>query len=82
MSIALDFDEDKKQHKYINQFIKEKTEKIHGFEKDFESYLGITKVPDNRSDLKPLNVLKSFEDGLITSEKIDNLKTIIIDLID
>ncbi len=80
-SVLMDYDEDKKQHKYINQFIKEKTEKIHGFEKDFESYLGIPNVPDNRSDLKPLNVLKSFEDGLITSEKIEDLKTIINGLI-
>lgn len=79
-SVLMDFDEDKKQHKYFNQFIKDKAGKIHGFEKDFESFLGIAPVPANRNDLKPLNVLKSYEDGLITSDKIGSLKKIILEL--
>lgn len=80
-SILMDFDEDKKQHKYINQFIKDKAEKVYGFDKDFETFLGITPVPANRNDLKPLNVLKSNEDGLIPSSKISELKTVISTLI-
>jgi putative ATP-dependent endonuclease of the OLD family len=79
-SVLIDFDENKKQHKYFNQFIKGKASKIYGFEKDFETFLGITPVPANRNDLKPLNVLKSYEDGLITLEKIGNLKKIILEL--
>jgi putative ATP-dependent endonuclease of the OLD family len=79
-SILMDFDEDKKQHKYLNQFIKEKASKIYGFAKDFETFLGITPAPANRNDLKPLNVLKSYEDGLITSEKVVSLKKIISEL--
>ena len=81
-SVLMDFDEDKKQHKYINQFIKDKAVKVYGFDKDFESFLGVTPVPSNRKVLKPLNVLKNNEDGLIAQEKIDELKTIILGLID
>lgn len=79
-SVLMDFDEDSKQHKYINEFVKSKISKLHGFEKDFEAFLGITPVPKNRSDLKPLNVLKNYEDGNITEEKIEELKEIIKDL--
>ncbi|MBA7564627.1 hypothetical protein ES708_06290 [subsurface metagenome] len=80
-SVLMDFDEDKKKHKYINQFIKDKIEKIHGFEKDFESFLKIPPVPKNRNDLKPLNVLKNYNDDNIAGEKIDKLKKIVINLI-
>lgn len=79
-SVLMDFDEDSKQHKYINEFVKSKISKLHGFEKDFEAFLGITPVPKNRSDLKPLNVLKNYEDGNITEEKIEELKEIIKNL--
>jgi len=79
-SVLMDFDEDSKQHKYINEFVKSKISKLHGFEKDFEAFLGITPVPKNRSDLKPLNVLKNYEDGNITVEKIEELKEIIKNL--
>jgi len=80
-SVLMDLDGDKKQHKYVNQFIKDKTVKFYGFEKDFETFLGITPVPANRNDLKPLNVLKSFDDGLIAPTKIAELKTIVNNLI-
>ncbi len=79
-SVLMDFDEDGKQHKYINDFVKSKVSKLHGFKKDFEAFLGITPVPKNRSDLKPLNVLKNFEDGNIIVEKIEELKEIIKNL--
>jgi predicted ATP-dependent endonuclease of OLD family len=81
-SILMDFDEDKKQHKYINQFIKDKTDKVYGFEKDLETFLGITPVPSSRNDLKPLNVLKSYDDGIIDQIKISELNAIILGLID
>jgi len=80
-SVLMDFDGDKKQHKYVNQFIKDKTVKVYGFEKDFEIFLGIKPVPANRNDLKPLNVLKSFDDGLLAPAKIAELKTIVNNLI-
>jgi len=80
-SVLMDFDEERKQHKYINEFIKNKTDKLYGFEKDFESFLNIPVVPKNRNDLKPLNVLKSNDDGLILPEKIEELKQIIENLI-
>ncbi|HOD62241.1 MAG TPA: AAA family ATPase [Bacilli bacterium] len=79
-SVLMDFDEDGKQHKYINDFVKSKVSKLHGFKKDFEAFLGITPVPKNRNDLKPLNVLKNFEDGNIIVEKIEELKEIIKNL--
>jgi len=79
-SVLMDFDEDSKQHKYVNEFVKTKISKLHGFEKDFEAFLGITPVPKNRNDLKPLNVLKNYEDGNITEEKIEELKEIIKNL--
>lgn len=76
-SVLMDFDENKNKHKYINEFVKSKISKLHGFEKDFEAFLGITPVPKNRSDLKPLNVLKNYEDGNITEVKIEELKEIV-----
>lgn len=79
-SVLMDFDEDNKQHKYVNEFVKSKISKLYGFEKDFETFLGITSVPKNRNDLKPLNVLKNYEDGKITNEKIEELKEIVKDL--
>lgn len=81
-SILMDFDEDKKQQKYINQFIKDKTDKVYGFEKDLETFLGISPVLASRNDLKPLNVLKSYDDGIIQPNKISELKAIITELID
>lgn len=79
-SVLMDFDEGKKQHKYINEFIKTKVSRVHGFDKDFEDFLGITPVPKNRNDLKPLNVLKNYDDGNISEEKIEELKEIVKNL--
>jgi len=79
-SVLMDFDENKNKHKYINEFVKTKVSKLHGFERDFEAFLGINSVPNNRNDLKPLNVLKNYEDGNITEGKIEELKEIIKNL--
>lgn len=79
-SVLMDFDEENKQHKYINEFVKSKISKLYGFEKDFETFLRITPVHKNRNDLKPLNVLKNYEDGKITNEKIEELKEIVKNL--
>lgn len=79
-SVLMDFDEGKKQHKYINEFIKTKASKVHGFDKDFEDFLGITPVPKNRNDLKPLNVLKNYDDGNISEEKIEEIEEIVKNL--
>ncbi len=79
-SVLMDFDENKNKHKYINEFVKTKVSKLHGFERDFEAFLGINSVPKNRNDLKPLNVLKNYEDGNITEGKIEELKKIIKNL--
>jgi len=76
----MDFDENKNKHKYINEFVKSKISKLYGFEKDFEAFLDITPVSKNRNDLKPLNVLKNYEDGNITVEKIEELKEILKNL--
>jgi len=51
------------------------------FENDFESFLGIEKPPNNRNDLKPLNLLLKYESGEIVDEKITELKDIIIDIL-
>lgn len=79
-SVLMDLDENNKCHKYINEFVKSKCSKLHGFKKDFETFLGITPVPKNRHDLKPLNILKNFEDGNIAVEKIEELKAIVKNL--
>jgi len=79
-SVLMDLDENNKCHKYINEFVKSKCSKLHGFKKDFETFLEITPVPKNRHDLKPLNILKNFEDGNIAVEKIEELKAIVKNL--
>lgn len=80
-SVLMDFDENNKQHKYINEFVISKSSKLHGFQKDFEAFLEIIPVSRSRSDLKPLNILKNYEDGNITVDKIEELKEIVKDLI-
>lgn len=80
-SVLMDSDEDKKQHKYFNQFIKDKAKNVYGFKRDLETFLEIKPCPPSRNDLKPLNVLKSYDDGLIPELKINELRIIINNLI-
>lgn len=84
-SVIMDKDQDKDVQKQVNEFIDNKkntfTKEIHAFEIDFEDFLGIPKPPNNRNDLKPMNVMMRFNNGEITEPKIEGLKTIIENLI-
>lgn len=83
-SIIVDKDNDKDIHKYINEFIennkKQYTKKIDWFDKDVESYLGITKI-GNRDDLKPLNIMHHLMNNKIDETKIKELKERIMALL-
>lgn len=84
-SILLDKDEDENIHEFINEFIEEQrnenTHKIHFFEKDIESFLGIDPPQGNRRDKKPLNALWHLVQKQIDEEKIDELKNVVEGLI-
>ncbi|MGB9842218.1 MAG: TOPRIM nucleotidyl transferase/hydrolase domain-containing protein [Candidatus Bathyarchaeales archaeon] len=80
-SILLDKDNDAEIQNLINQFIENQkndfTKKIYFFEKNIETFLGISEPPRKRRDKKPLNVMWHYLKGKITQEKLDELKTII-----
>ncbi|MCB0703586.1 MAG: ATP-dependent endonuclease, partial [Ignavibacteriae bacterium] len=84
-SVIMDKDQDKDVQKQVNEFIDNKkntfTKGIYAFEIDFEDFLGIPKPPNNRNDLKPMNLMMRFNNGEITEPKIEGLKTIIENLI-
>lgn len=85
-SIVMDRDNDKDIQKQVNEFIDNQknsfTKKIHAFDTDFEDYLAIQKPPNNRNDLKPMNIMMRFNNGEIEQSKIDGLKEIIEKLIE
>lgn len=84
-SILLDKDEDAQIHVLINNFIQgqknEYTKRIHFFEKDIETFLGVSPPPANRRDKKPLNVMWHFSQGKIDARKIEELKTVVGNLL-
>ncbi|MGK0308783.1 MAG: putative ATP-dependent endonuclease of OLD family [Urechidicola sp.] len=84
-SIIMDKDQDKDVQKQVNEFINDKkntfTKNIHSFEIDFEDFLEISKPHNNRSDLKPMNIMFRFKNNEISQSRIDELKTIIENLI-
>jgi len=77
-SVLADKDENNNVHDYINQFIKDKknefTKSIDFFDKDIETFLGISAPPSNRRDKKPLNVMWHYFNGKISEDKIAALK--------
>ena len=84
-SALYDSDVDKGIHELINDFLNSQknsyTKQVYAFDDDFESFLGITSVPQNRHDLKPVNVIWSYSSGKITDVKITELRVIIDSLL-
>ena len=80
-SILLDKDENEQIHAFINTFIESQrnkyTRRIHFFEKDIETFLGVSPPPEDRRDKKPLNVMWHFFQGRIEKERIEKLRSVI-----
>jgi len=84
-SVLLDKDEDAGIQSFVNEFIQSQknplTRRIHFFEKDIETFLGIPSPPLDRQDRKPLNVMWHYLKGKIPGEKIAELQTIVGNLL-
>lgn len=82
-AILLDLDEDKKHHKFVNEFIENSkstlTKCIHKFDRNFEAFLGIT--PEKRSDKKPLNIFYHYRNGKISDQKIEEIRNVVTSFI-
>lgn len=82
-SVLFDSDENRGKHVKINEFINSNknifTHQIKMFDDDLESYLEVEKA--DRPDLKPLNLILKYESGKISSEKLVELKELIISLV-
>jgi len=80
-SLIMDGDNDKDVQAIINDFIQANkngyTREIYSFASDIEEFLGIAKPKKCRNDRKPLNVLSSYNNNLITEQKITELKTVL-----
>lgn len=77
-SVLADKDENSNVHGFINQFIEEQkneyTKSIDFFDKDIETFLGISAPPSTRRDKRPLNVIWHYSKGKIHVAKIGALK--------
>ena len=77
-SVLADKDANKNVHDFINNFIEEQrneyTKSIDFFDKDIETFLGISAPSSSRRDKRPLNVIWHYSTGKIPRDKIDALK--------
>ena len=84
-SILLDKDPDEGVHELINDFIQnqknEYTQRIHFFDKDIETFLGVAPPPENRRDKKPLNLMWHYIKDKIEEERINELQGIVDSLL-
>jgi len=82
-SVLMDNDDNDTQE-IVNYFIEsnknEYTNKIKLFEKDLENFLGIETPP--RKDLKPLNIMYQYSKGNIPTDKIEELKEMLKNLVE
>jgi predicted ATP-dependent endonuclease of OLD family len=82
-SVLLDRDEDIRIQPFLNEFVQSQkndlTKRIYFFEKDIETFLGIP--PPERPDRKPLNVMWHYVKGKIPNGKMEELHTIVRDLL-
>ncbi|MCD8553386.1 MAG: AAA family ATPase [Seleniivibrio sp.] len=80
-SVLMDKD-NKDIQNIVNDFIENNktaiTDKICYFNNDLEDFLGLAKP---RPDLKPLNVMMSYDSGLIVKERIEELHNLILTLL-
>ena len=83
-SVIFDGDENKNYQATWNQVIADSCTKYttgrYQFESDLEDYLGIEKPDSRRSDLKPLNLIIKFAGGSVSNAKIEELKSIILNI--
>jgi len=81
-AVVLDRDPNATVQQVVNSFIEscaiDCTVKIHYFDNDLESFLGIPKP--SRRDLKPINVLSRLHAGEIPDSKLDELLMIFEDM--
>jgi len=77
-SVLADKDYNKNVHKFINQFIEDQkngfTTSVDFFDKDVETFLGISTPPSNRRDKRPLNIIWHYYKGKIPKDRIYALK--------
>ena len=79
--IMFDSDDEKNEHEAINQLIRDKKNAFtlaepFEFNKCLENHLGLA-LP-GRDDQKPLQLLKALEDKSITTEQLDELKSVFV----
>ena len=83
-SVLMDSDADQGVHRIFNDFIANNKNNfsrgIHSFPRDFEAFLGI-QTP-RRPDLKPINVLLNNNNGTISAETLQNLKDILLNILE
>jgi len=83
-SVLFDGDNNSDKNKKINEFIQNNinpfTIKTYSFPNEFEDFLEITKVNDGYQ--KPLNIMWHYRNNKIKQEKIDELITIIKNLLE
>lgn len=77
--VMFDNDDEKNEHVVINQFIRDRKNpytlaELFEFNKCLENHLGIEL--SKRDDQKPLNILMCIEDGTLTAEQLDGLRTL------
>ncbi|MDI6716695.1 MAG: AAA family ATPase [Actinomycetota bacterium] len=82
-SILFDGDNNKERHKLINDFIEKNrnafTSKFYAFDSDIEDFFGIPK--EEKYYKKPLNIMWHYRNNMLT-EKLEEFKNIILDLLD
>jgi len=83
-SVIFDGDRSRGNHATWNSIVNDAstslTKGIHQFDHDLEDYLGIPK-PQGRNDLKPINIIKHHIEGLINTQKKDNLEEVVRGLV-
>ncbi len=84
-SVLYDKDKDNKRHNTVNKHIEdnksELTHHIYGFDKDFETFLGVTIPKKTDGYKKPVLIVSNYQKGMISSSKINELKEIINSLV-
>ncbi|MXZ17173.1 MAG: AAA family ATPase [Rhodothermaceae bacterium] len=79
-SVLFDSDRNLGIHEIVNSFLEiqknDFTGTVHWFDKDFEDFLGIEKLP-GQSYKNPLNVMMKYHKDEIISEKLDELRDLL-----